>query len=554
MLPQPKTVGPLTLERKTGTDGVVDTWRAAWVADGDRPVLARRLVDWVVRDADVLSAVEARIGDLRELRHPRLVRILDYLRCDDERYIIEEAVRGIDLMTLVQEVHALGGSLPPNVLLHIAIQLCTNLEALHHNRGAVTGEDPMLHRSLRPSAVYVSLEGSVRLGGYGLLPSPNLIPANVFRGPVQERTAFLAPEQVDDGREISKATDIFSLGAILYTMLTGEVLFSAPSDLQAVWLIRQADVDGPIQESRRQLPGIDRVLTRCLYAKPGRRYQSVTTLREDLRGLSAQYDMSRITDDILDLLAAVGLEPPSRTTQPAVPRPVLAEAVEEDVSDEPTAQSGNRLIEDEVTADITITDPSLTRPVGPANAAHGRPAHDTVPPPLGLGLIGVDGDELDEVDPDALEQVVDDDGFTETSYVPEERPRPAPVITLPRPTAQSAHVARIDLEQPPAPERTARSPIIVQETTGRMAAVAPAPPTFVPPAHTGSAHAGSAHTGSSHTGSGHLSTPASQPTPQGAQDMETEVPAMRAAVLGGAFLIAAVFIGFAITLLQRPPP
>jgi serine/threonine protein kinase len=580
MLPQSRTVGSLTLERKTGTDGVVDTWRATWQADGDRPVLARKLVDWVVRDADVLSAVEARIGDLRELRHPRLVRILDYLRHDDERYIIEEAVRGIDLMTLVQEVHTLGGSMPPNVLLHVAIQLCTNLEALHHNRGAVTGEDPMLHRALRPSAVYVSLEGSVRLGGYGLLPSPNLIPPNVFRGPVQERTAFLAPEQVDDGREISKATDIFSLGAILYTMLTGEVLFAAPSDLQAVWMIRQADVEPQIAETRRQLPGIDRVLNRCLYAKPGRRYQSVTTLREDLRGLSGQYDMSRITDDILDLLAAVGLEPPSRTTQTAVPRPVLADVAqeEEDVADEPTAQDGDRTIEEEVTADITMTDPSLTRPaarvslpgvggmsaVGVASgvstsSSHGHNHHGQnhhghnhhghnhghgsglAPPPLGLGLIGVDSDELDEMDPDALEQVADDDGFTESSYVPQERPRPAPVVTLPPPSARVARI-ELDLDMPPAPERTARSSIVIQETTGRMSALPPAPPTFVPPNPTPTP-----------TVSPPL-LPPTQPPLDGTMD-ETpvnELPAARILVMMGAFVLVAIFVGYTISLVLRP--
>ncbi len=349
MLLQPKSVGPLTIQRKLGSDGVSDLYEGVLSVDSVRAVRIRRLHDWVTSDPPLLRAVESRIGDLLALRHPRLVRVLDYIAVQDERYMVEEVVDGIDLLTLVERLREAAIPMPSHVFVHLSLQLCTSVEALHNRRGSVTRERSVLHRAVRPRCVQLGLDGSIRLGGYGLLPSPNLIPRSARRGPVSSRTAFLAPEQVEDvneNTETSGATDIFSLGASMYTMLTGGILFDAASDLQAIHLIRRGEIDDELAVTRRILSGIDRVLERCLAVQPGLRYQSVHALRTALRGLGVQHDASRTTEDVLDLLSAVGLAPPSRTSMDPVmhyaPEPAPAapgdEEVVDDISDEPTLQ------------------------------------------------------------------------------------------------------------------------------------------------------------------------------------------------------------------------
>jgi serine/threonine protein kinase len=408
MIPQPRTVGPLVIERKLGTDGIVEVFRGTLKAEGDRPVIVRRLHDWLVKDEPLMSAVEARIGDLKALRHPRMVRVLDYFAVENERFIIEEAVRGVDLLTLIQDVHALGGSVTPNLFLHFAMQLCTDVEALHNSRGATTGEERLLHRSIRPAAVYVTLDGSVRLGGYGLLPTPNLVPAKMLRGPVAARIAYLAPEQVDDGRPTSRATDIFSLGAVLYTLLTGEVLFDAPSDLQSIWRIRDGGDDERVQATRARLPGIEAIFTRCLDPKPGRRYPSADVLREELRALVSSHDKSRTADEVLDLLAAIGLEPPARSAAPPpAPRPPAPD-VDEEV-EEPTAQSSGSLSGDDVidgnddwgTEDVEDTDPGRTQSVEVPKLPSSDFAHSLLGPPLeSVDLVELSGHDLEQLNED----------------------------------------------------------------------------------------------------------------------------------------------------------
>lgn len=313
---EPKKVGPLTIGRQVGEDGVATLHEGTFDVDAERPVLVRRLKPWLVRDATLLAAVEARVGDLRRLQHPRLVRVLGYEVEGDAHDVIEAGAPGTDLATLLGRMRERGVSMPPPVFLHLALQLATSVEALHNRDGEVSGDEYLLHRALRPAAITLTPEGSIRLGGYGLLLNPNHVPTFARRGSVAERTAFLAPEQVEDGRPTTLATDIFSLGSVYYTMLTGEVLFDAATDLQAVFAIREADVEPALGGTRSLLPGIERILGRCLSAKPRFRYQAVHVLRSDLRNLADVADSAHITDQVQDFLASLGAAASGATTRP----------------------------------------------------------------------------------------------------------------------------------------------------------------------------------------------------------------------------------------------
>lgn len=467
MLFQPKTVGPLTIDKKLGSDGVCDTYSGTLKVDTDRVVTVRGLRDWLIADKTLLSSVEARVGDLLALRHPRLVRILDFISEGDDRYVVEECVRGIDMTTLIDTLRSQRAGLPPNVFLHFALQLCTSVEALHNRRGRITGDEPILHRSIRPSGISVSVEGSVRLGGYGLLTTPNLVPKHARRGAVSDRTAFLAPEQVEDGRPTSIATDVFSLGAVLYYMLTGQILFDAASDLQSTMKIRDCNVSDQIAATRRLIPGVERVFARCLAAKPGRRYQAVHVLRLDLRALTEAYDNSRITEDVLDVLAAVGLEPTSRTAPMAMPQ--RHDPEREDVTDEPTARDGALApgrdsglaplqYRDDLTEDVA-TDPGVeqhTELIG------GQPEATVPTPSQGhsafvdsmLGGPQEEDPSVPDVDDSDLEPLGASIGGAASMRLP---PMPTPSV------ARLAPMPRED--DVPVVERTARSMDAVRETT-----------------------------------------------------------------------------------------
>lgn len=462
MLLQPKSIGPLTIRRKLGSDGVSEQYEGVLQVDAVRDVRIHRLNDWVTSDPPLLRAVEARIGDLLALRHPRLMRILDYVAHGDERYLVEEVVAGVDLDELVQRLDERGLKMPRHVFVHLAMQLCTSLEALHNRSGSVTGARVVLHRAMRPGAVHLGLDGSIRLGGFGLLPSPKLVPRSSRRGPVSARTAFLAPEQVDesDDLEPSATTDIFSLGATLYTMLTGGILFDAASDLQAIHRIRRGDIGKALSVTRRILPGVAPLLTRCLSVSPADRFEDVHAVRAALQELDVDLDASRITDDVLDLLAAIDLEPPSRMhrePEPIVPTPLVndlseEETVELDAEDEPTAQDmriqydGD--FDDSDFEDDTATDPGILHDYSGGHAAEFAASL------IGQELNGLDGDDL----------AAFDDIEVSASHMP----APLPINIGPsfrQPETEPEHTAT---SVPSQPEVTAQRVEITQPETEQL--------------------------------------------------------------------------------------
>ena len=170
------------------------------------------------------------------------------------------------------------------VTLHIITQVCNGLEALHALAGSGTSAESTLHLAVRPSAIRISKDGAVYLSGFGLVRSPVVAPRPSGQVNVSD-VAYLSPEQTTSDQPLGPMSDLFSLGATLYEMLTLERLFDGQSPLQTIHTVRRAEVSVQLAKARDVLPGIDKVLFRALSLNPRHRYQRAFVLREDLRGL-----------------------------------------------------------------------------------------------------------------------------------------------------------------------------------------------------------------------------------------------------------------------------
>lgn len=301
MMLLPKTIGPLTLQRKLGTGGVSE--RYLGVTSDGRPVAVRRILPFVRRDPNRLASLEARVRDLQGIRHPFLVQVLDWIEHEDERFVVEEWVDGVDLERVVGWCRQQGRLIPHNVFLNLATQMCSALEVLHGRPGRGSGAENVLHLGLMPGHVFVTRDARVVVGGYALTRSPTALPQGGMAGPVPTRMEYLSPEQTHPDQMLLPASDVFALGAILYEGLTLEPLFRAESNLQTIHRVRRADVAAQLQKIKQRMPGLDKVLVRALSLNPRHRYQRAFVLREDLRGLMAGYSFSSIADDAREFLA-----------------------------------------------------------------------------------------------------------------------------------------------------------------------------------------------------------------------------------------------------------
>jgi serine/threonine protein kinase len=243
----------------------------------DRVVVLKRLTarDRFVPAAKARFRREAYL--LAGLRHANIVQVYDQGEQNDLPYFAREFVDGPSLAERAAE-----GPLPCRSAAELVETLAQALQAAHA-RGAV-------HGGLNPAEVRLTPAGLPKFTSFrrARLPGSD---ADAGR-PASElchRAGYLAPEQLDEGRRrLVPATDVYGLGAILYTLLTGGPVFAGPTLPETLAQVRS---EGPVPPRHRQPavpPELDALCLRCLDKQPGRRPASAAAVADELRRFLAQ--------------------------------------------------------------------------------------------------------------------------------------------------------------------------------------------------------------------------------------------------------------------------
>src|ERR1700740_3124728 len=214
---------------------------------------------------------EARAAGL--LTHPNIVVVFDAGEEDGLYYITMELVEGKSLQAQLDGGHAF--SLPSTV--RIMEQTCTALQFPHARN--------IVHRDIKPANLMLTADDTVKVTDFGT--------AKILQfGTVQQTThvmgtpSSMSPEQVK-GRPVDGRTDIFSLGVMLYEMITGEKPFPGQSITTVIYKIVNEEPVPPRQLNPSIHPGISAAVMRALAKEPEDRYQSCREMLEDLRNYRA---------------------------------------------------------------------------------------------------------------------------------------------------------------------------------------------------------------------------------------------------------------------------
>ena len=214
---------------------------------------------------------EARAAGL--LTHPNIVVVYDAGEEDGLYYITMELVEGKSLLALLDS----GDTFPTARVIRILEQTCSALQFAH--------ERSIVHRDIKPANLMLTADDTVKVTDFGT--------AKILQmGTVQQTThvmgtpSYMSPEQVK-GKPIDGRTDIFSLGVVLYEMLTGEKPFPGQSITTVIYKIVNEDPIPPRQLNPSIHPGLNEIVLRALAKEPDERYQSCRELLEDLRNYRA---------------------------------------------------------------------------------------------------------------------------------------------------------------------------------------------------------------------------------------------------------------------------
>jgi serine/threonine-protein kinase len=236
----------------------------------------------LVHEFDGAELAEARARFFREaetagrLQHPDIVTIFDAGEDQDLAYIAMEYLKGHDLQRHTQPTHLL---LVPQVL-RIVARVADAL-AYAHSQGVV-------HRDIKPANVMVDLnDDSVKVTDFGIARITDS--SRTRTGMVLGTPSFMSPEQMA-GRRVDGKSDLYSLGVMLFQLLTGQLPHQAESMAKLMYQI--ANEPAPdVRRLRPELPeAVDNVVALALEKRPEVRYADGRTLAEDLRTIAAAFD------------------------------------------------------------------------------------------------------------------------------------------------------------------------------------------------------------------------------------------------------------------------
>ena len=226
---------------------------------------------------------EARIGGL--LNDANIVGILEFDQVDGSWYMAMEFVDGVDLAELINICSNRRVLLPRFAVVDLVVQVCKGLQYAHELRDEHGRPLGLVHRDLKPSNIIVNRRGTAKLCDFGIAKAASNRFQTTATGMTKGTPSYMAPEQLAGARDLGPRADLWSLGAVVYQLLTGRLLFRADNLVALVAQITQSDLSGRLAQAEAAFPGVQPILERALQRDPELRYQSARELADDFRAL-----------------------------------------------------------------------------------------------------------------------------------------------------------------------------------------------------------------------------------------------------------------------------
>ncbi len=266
-VPIQATVGNCRILKEIGSGGMAVVYKAIQEPLG-RLVAVKALKSSVAIDQQFAKRFEREAHFMASLQHENIIHVHDLVKHGNTMAIVMEYVDGVDLYDLLE----VSPVFPPEVAAIVTLQVAHALEYAHF-RG-------IIHRDIKPANIMVAKNGEVKLMDFGIARDERLRDLTET-GTGLGTPAYMSPEQIL-GDRLDSRSDHFSLGIVLYQMLTGRKPFMDDDSRSVMQRIR-LDHPTPARKLNHDVPrALDRILDRCLQKSPDDRYASTQTLINEL--------------------------------------------------------------------------------------------------------------------------------------------------------------------------------------------------------------------------------------------------------------------------------
>ncbi|MBQ0051774.1 MAG: serine/threonine protein kinase [Treponema sp.] len=269
-----------------------------------RMVILKKLT--IRNNATVRERFKREAQILLDMQSPYIVHLFDYFVEGSSHYIVEEFVDGLSLAQVLEKQVALG----TEVSLLVFLDACYALK-FAHQRGIV-------HRDIKPGNILISRRAEVKLADFGIAASDQIeeiavtksdkIVAKVAEDVTQSGVtlgtpAYMSPEQIEDSRSVDQRADIFSMGVMLYEMLTGTKPFPSKLSEENLEKIKKGRYINPRQLDHSIPKVICKMIKKMLKANPEKRYQSIDSVIAVVKKYLAEFDTHQIRISLAQIVA-----------------------------------------------------------------------------------------------------------------------------------------------------------------------------------------------------------------------------------------------------------
>lgn len=279
----PVPFGRFLLFERVAIGGMAEVFAAVrWDDEGARLYAVKRILPTLAEDRELVRMFldEARVAV--QLDHPGVVPVHELGKLPGGYYIAMDYVAGRDLRTLAARLRGAGGRVPLEVVAHVVAEAADALDHAHRVRAADGGELRVVHRDVSPANVLVGLDGRVRVIDFGIAQAAHRRGGRGAAAVLRGKFGYMSPEMVR-GLPVDRRSDVFGLGVVLHELLTGERLFTGPTELAVMEKVRAAQVPPPSAANPAVPPELDRAVRRALAREPEDRFAWASELRDALR-------------------------------------------------------------------------------------------------------------------------------------------------------------------------------------------------------------------------------------------------------------------------------
>ena len=269
---------------KIATGGMAEIFLAKHINSpvNSMPIAIKKVLKQFTKNTALVKMFLAEARIICNISHENIVRIYDFGKYEDQYFIAMEYVFGQNLGSILNKLQQKGMTLPINQVIEIMLGVLSGLDHAHNAKDKNGVYLNIVHLDMNPNNILVGYDGKVKVVDFGIANANYSKKAKGSLTSIQGTYGYLSPEQCRE-KKTDRRSDIFSVGVILYEMLTNRPLFK---HLENDAAILNAILNEPIEPVQNLVPDIDsgfaEIVMKCLEKHPDSRYATAMDVREDL--------------------------------------------------------------------------------------------------------------------------------------------------------------------------------------------------------------------------------------------------------------------------------